>query len=110
MCFVCSYFTWPDSWDVIGLSAAFSPHYASNAWDVSTLRSAAAGVSLVAIVIKVAWAAFLWGAGTAIGELPPYFVARAAAKVRVVVCKHVNLHPHINRCMHVCRLAKGLRN
>ena len=24
--------------------------------------------------------AFLWGAGTAIGELPPYFVARAASK------------------------------
>ena len=23
--------------------------------------------------------AFIWGAGTAIGELPPYFVARAAA-------------------------------
>lgn len=23
--------------------------------------------------------AFLWGAGTAIGELPPYFVARAAS-------------------------------
>ena len=26
----------------------------------------------------VALEAFLWGAGTAIGELPPYFVARAA--------------------------------
>jgi len=26
----------------------------------------------------VAFEAFLWGAGTAIGELPPYFVARAA--------------------------------
>lgn len=24
--------------------------------------------------------AFLWGFGTAIGELPPYFVARAAAE------------------------------
>ena len=23
--------------------------------------------------------AFLWGAGTALGELPPYFVARAAS-------------------------------
>jgi membrane protein YqaA with SNARE-associated domain len=30
------------------------------------------------IVLKVLPAAFLWGAGTAIGELPPYFVSRAA--------------------------------
>jgi vacuole membrane protein 1 len=28
----------------------------------------------------VFWEAFLWGAGTAIGELPPYFVARAASQ------------------------------
>lgn len=26
---------------------------------------------------KVRWESFFWGAGTAIGELPPYFVARA---------------------------------
>eukprot|EP01113_Clastostelium_recurvatum_P040719 TRINITY_DN6359_c0_g1_i1.p1 TRINITY_DN6359_c0_g1~~TRINITY_DN6359_c0_g1_i1.p1 ORF type:complete len:401 (+),score=65.11 TRINITY_DN6359_c0_g1_i1:68-1270(+) len=30
------------------------------------------------ILRKVQLAAFLWGAGTALGELPPYFVARAA--------------------------------
>ncbi|EGC31453.1 hypothetical protein DICPUDRAFT_82663 [Dictyostelium purpureum] len=30
------------------------------------------------ILQKVQWAALLWGAGTAIGELPPYFVARTA--------------------------------
>ena len=29
----------------------------------------------------VFWEAFLWGAGTAIGELPPYFIARAAAPI-----------------------------
>lgn len=27
---------------------------------------------------KVRWEAFLWGAGTALGELPPYFMARAS--------------------------------
>ncbi|KAI9366879.1 hypothetical protein DFJ73DRAFT_805984 [Zopfochytrium polystomum] len=28
---------------------------------------------------KVKWAVFFWGLGTSIGELPPYFIARAAA-------------------------------
>ncbi|RYG57297.1 hypothetical protein EON66_00745 [archaeon] len=40
-----------------------------------------ASVTFFDILWKVAPAAFLWGAGTAIGELPPYFIARAAAKV-----------------------------
>lgn len=35
-------------------------------------------VSLWAIVAKVRFPAFCWGAGTALGELPPYFMARAA--------------------------------
>jgi hypothetical protein len=29
--------------------------------------------------MTVQFEAFLWGFGTALGELPPYFVARAAA-------------------------------
>lgn len=29
------------------------------------------------IAQKVKWEAFFWGFGTALGELPPYFVARA---------------------------------
>lgn len=33
----------------------------------------------LAIMAKVAYPAFVWGVGTALGELPPYFVARAAA-------------------------------
>ncbi|KAI9136437.1 hypothetical protein BKA69DRAFT_149301 [Paraphysoderma sedebokerense] len=37
-------------------------------------------VTILAIMSKVRWEAFCWGAGTAIGELPPYFVARAAAE------------------------------
>lgn len=35
-------------------------------------------VSLWAIVNKVRLEALMWGAGTALGELPPYFMARAA--------------------------------
>jgi vacuole membrane protein 1 len=30
--------------------------------------------------VEVFLPAFLWGFGTALGELPPYFVARAASK------------------------------
>eukprot|EP00741_Cyanophora_paradoxa_P009536 tig00001525_g9236.t1 len=40
--------------------------------------ASASPVSLWAILRSVQLEAFLWGAGTAIGELPPYFVARAA--------------------------------
>lgn len=35
-------------------------------------------VSLWTIMAKVRFPAFCWGAGTALGELPPYFMARAA--------------------------------
>ena len=38
----------------------------------------AAKVTVWAILSKVRVEAFCWGAGTAIGELPPYFMARAA--------------------------------
>lgn len=37
--------------------------------------------SLLAIYSLVAWPSFLWGVGTAIGELPPYFVARAGVSI-----------------------------
>lgn len=40
--------------------------------------AAVGGVSLWSIVSKVRLEACMWGAGTAIGELPPYFMARAA--------------------------------
>uniref|UniRef100_A0A3P8UQS5 Vacuole membrane protein 1 n=1 Tax=Cynoglossus semilaevis TaxID=244447 RepID=A0A3P8UQS5_CYNSE len=36
------------------------------------------GISLFSIMSKVRLEACMWGAGTAIGELPPYFMARAA--------------------------------
>jgi hypothetical protein len=36
------------------------------------------------LLSKVQFEALMWGIGTAIGELPPYFVARAGARVQVV--------------------------
>merc|ERR1712241_679165 len=43
-----------------------------------SMGSSVAQVSIWAIISKVRGEAFCWGAGTAIGELPPYFMARAA--------------------------------
>ncbi|KAF9980166.1 Vacuolar membrane protease [Mortierella antarctica] len=36
-------------------------------------------LTIYSIFCAVQWESFFWGLGTAIGELPPYFVARAAA-------------------------------
>jgi len=36
-------------------------------------------VTFMTVYLAVSLEAFLWGAGTAIGELPPYFVAKAAS-------------------------------
>ncbi|XP_061106465.1 vacuole membrane protein 1-like isoform X1 [Conger conger] len=41
-------------------------------------EGAEGSISLWAIISKVRLEACMWGAGTAIGELPPYFMARAA--------------------------------
>ncbi|XP_061637734.1 vacuole membrane protein 1 isoform X2 [Phyllopteryx taeniolatus] len=42
------------------------------------LAGSEGSISLFSIMSKVRLEAFMWGAGTAIGELPPYFMARAA--------------------------------
>lgn len=55
---------------------AWRPEYEHDAWDCRTHGSVP--VSFWAIVGKVSGACFLWGAGTALGELPPYFVSRSA--------------------------------
>ena len=41
--------------------------------------SVQSAITLLTIMSKVRLEAVMWGAGTAIGELPPYFMARAAA-------------------------------
>ena len=72
----------PPSWDVAGVSTALSPTYAHDAWVASapSAASMSAGALHFAIFSKVSFAALVWGAGTAVGEFPPYFVARAAAR------------------------------
>ncbi|KAF9409770.1 Vacuolar membrane protease [Podila epigama] len=42
-------------------------------------EATAVSLTLYAIFRAVQWESFFWGLGTALGELPPYFVARAAA-------------------------------
>ena len=49
-----------------------------------TVNAAGESPSLWSIFMKVQMACFLWGAGTAIGELPPYFMSRAAAQCVVL--------------------------
>lgn len=46
--------------------------------DAATASDAVSAVTLWTIMSKVRIEACMWGAGTAIGELPPYFMARAA--------------------------------
>jgi len=36
------------------------------------------GISFYDVLSKVKWESLMWGFGTALGELPPYFMARAA--------------------------------
>ncbi|KAI8883661.1 hypothetical protein K501DRAFT_323390 [Backusella circina FSU 941] len=36
-------------------------------------------ITVLSIFNKVKWESFIWGVGTSLGELPPYFIARAVA-------------------------------
>lgn len=58
-------------------STAFET-YGANAFICASGSAAAGSLSFWDILFKVQFEAFLWGFGTALGELPPYFVARAA--------------------------------
>ena len=53
-------------------TASFSDHATNTMAFVSS-------ISILSIMAKVRLESFMWGAGTAIGELPPYFMARASA-------------------------------
>jgi hypothetical protein len=46
------------------------------------LESTSSPIGIFGIILAVQIESFLWGLGTAIGELPPYFVAK---KVRLVI-------------------------
>ena len=54
--------------------------------------ASAAGVTLWSIFLKIQMACFLWGAGTAIGELPPYFMSRAAAQAGEKMAELNDIH------------------
>jgi len=76
----CGHLRFPAHFDVWIGSHGRNP-WACDAPDFFALDliPATATASLWTIAAKVAPAAFFWGAGTAIGEIPPYFVARAAS-------------------------------
>ncbi|KAJ2017564.1 hypothetical protein GGI14_002903 [Coemansia sp. S680] len=50
-----------------------------NAFQCGTSTAAASPATFSAILSMVIFESLCWGAGTAIGELPPYFIARAAS-------------------------------
>ena len=52
----------------------------SSSSTTTTLAAAAAAVGFLPILLKVLPTSMLWGAGTAIGEIPPYVLSYQAAK------------------------------
>uniref|UniRef100_A0A914MXU4 Uncharacterized protein n=1 Tax=Meloidogyne incognita TaxID=6306 RepID=A0A914MXU4_MELIC len=54
------------------------PPYPEDVTCPTSQGSMVSAISLWAIVSKVRLESLMWGAGTALGELPPYFMARAA--------------------------------
>eukprot|EP01116_Phalansterium_solitarium_P025732 TRINITY_DN9986_c0_g1_i1.p1 TRINITY_DN9986_c0_g1~~TRINITY_DN9986_c0_g1_i1.p1 ORF type:complete len:405 (+),score=111.41 TRINITY_DN9986_c0_g1_i1:95-1309(+) len=77
--------------------------------------AAVTAVTMFNILRKVQFEALLWGAGTAIGELPPYFVARAAAlagqkddEIEEELAAHPNSYmPRIKARLHALLLRFG---
>lgn len=50
--------------------------------------------------MKVFWPCFLWGTGTAIGEIPPYAITRAAklaGQVHTYIYLYIYIHSHKNQ-------------
>lgn len=52
--------------------------HGDNAFECAQGDGTSGDVTFFGIFCKVFWPAFLWGAGTAMGEIPPYAVSRAA--------------------------------
>lgn len=48
-------------------------------WYVYIVETTEEAISFLGILLAVQLESFLWGFGTALGELPPYFVAKKAA-------------------------------
>ncbi len=67
----CTYFPelYPNKWEFVEFIPCSAPSKEKND-----------SVHFFTIFLNVIFEAFLWGAGTAIGELPPYYMAKAAAE------------------------------
>lgn len=63
----------------INLKASAEVNQESNLFSSTAAMAIASSISFLSIMAKVRLESFMWGAGTAIGELPPYFMARASA-------------------------------
>lgn len=62
-------------------------------------------VEFLDILLSVQLEAFLWGFGTALGELPPYFIAKAAAasKKKIDELEDVEAHKNDNDFMSIAK-------
>jgi membrane protein YqaA with SNARE-associated domain len=69
---------------MVAFECNFIPEMLPSRWAFSTFQDcptpAATPITVYDIVRAVQLEALLWGIGTAIGELPPYFISRAARK------------------------------
>lgn len=54
---------------------------------------------------KVRFEAFLWGAGTALGELPPYFMAKVISSLSETILQHENQISSSFRAFQASRLS-----
>ena len=60
-------------------TTASEPQQEDGMFSSTAAMAFASSVSILSIMSKLRLESFMWGAGTAIGELPPYFMARASA-------------------------------
>lgn len=54
----------------------------------TNLEFSGESIGIFGILLAVQFESFLWGLGTAIGELPPYFVAYKVKLKRLRLLKH----------------------
>lgn len=77
------------------------PEFSPSKWDTDyhfkpCPSSVDRNVEFLDILISVQLEAFLWGFGTAIGELPPYFIAKAAAASKKKIEELEDVEAHKN--------------
>lgn len=69
---------------MVAYECNYIPQMLPSRWSFSTFKEcpepATDPISFIEVVTAVQLEAVLWGIGTAIGELPPYFISRAARK------------------------------